>query len=83
MQDSSNNAPAGVAVVDPVVPGNDDASTARLAVGACFHCGLACNDGSFALGEKSWKAALTLSLGAIPWCVGFAYAGAQVAKGLG
>jgi len=54
MQHSSNNAPAGVAVVDPVVTGNDDASTARLAVGACFHCGLACADGSFALGEKSF-----------------------------
>ena len=38
---------------------------------------------AIALGEKSWKAALALSLGAVPWCVGFAYAGAQVAKGLG
>jgi hypothetical protein len=38
---------------------------------------------AIALGEKPWKAALALSLGVIPWCVGFAYAGAQVAKGLG
>ncbi len=53
MQDSLNNAPADVAVIEPVVPRND-ASTARPAVGACFHCGLACAGGSFALGEKSF-----------------------------
>ncbi len=53
MQDSLNNAPADVAVIEPVVPRND-ASTARPAVGVCFHCGLACAGGSFALGEKSF-----------------------------
>lgn len=38
---------------------------------------------AMALGEKSWKAAMALSLGAIPWCVGFAFAAGQVAKRLG
>jgi hypothetical protein len=38
---------------------------------------------AIAFGEKPWKAATALSLGVVPWCVGFAYAGAQVAKGVG
>ena len=38
---------------------------------------------AIALGERSWKAALAVSFGVVPWCVGFAYASSQLAKNLG
>jgi hypothetical protein len=35
------------------------------------------------LGEKPWKTVLMLSLGAVPWCAGFAVAFGQASRLIG